>query len=116
MSGSWVRVSKRILDQLKKLNSTKDRDRLELVRSMRFALKALEMSLAGWKGWVSNPDIMTQFTKKEIEEMSKKLSDFTRTFIKYDIEMTKLGSEKGLKEEKRVKKEKKEKERTPYVA
>lgn len=116
MSGSWIRVSKRILDQLKKLDSKRDRDRLELVRSMRFALKALEMSLAGWKGWVNNPDVMTQFSKKEIEEMSRKLSDFTRTFMKYDIEMTKLGSEKGLKDEKKVKKERKEKDRTTYVA
>ncbi len=115
MRGRWIQVSKRILDQLKKLEEARDEDRLELVRSIQFALKALEMSLTGWKGWVNNPDIMTKFTERELRSMNKKLIDFARSFIKYDIEATELGVQKGLETTKRVKK-RVPKRKVSYVA
>lgn len=116
MSERWVQVSEKILDQLKRLEKAKKRDRLELVKSMHFVLRALEMSLLGWKQWVNNPDIMTKFTKEDLEKMNKRLSEFTRAFIEYDIEATKLGTRIGLKTMKKVKKKKEMETRTPYVA
>lgn len=116
MSERWVQVSEKLLDQLKHFQETKKRDRLELVRSMRFVLKALEMSLVGWMQWVNNPDIMTKFSKEDLEKMSKKLGEFTRSFIEYDIEATKLGTQVGLKAAKKVKRKKEKKPKTPYVA
>ena len=115
MSERWVKVSEKVLDQIKRLEEDKEKDRLELVRSMRFVLKALEMSLMGWIQWVNNPDIMTKFSEKDLEKMLGKLSEFTRSFIEYDVEATKIGMDKGLKAEKKVKK-KETKKRTPYVA
>ncbi|NIO36456.1 DUF2153 domain-containing protein [Candidatus Bathyarchaeota archaeon] len=116
MSERWVKVSEKILNQLKHLEGAKKKDRLELVRSMRFVLRALEMSLVGWKQWVNNPDIMTKFTKKDLDKMNSKLSEFTRSFIEYDIEATKLGTQVGLKAMKKVKRKKEPTRKTSYVA
>lgn len=106
MSERWIKVSETILDNIKRLEEAKERDRLELVRSLRFMLSTLQRSLLGWNQWVSNPEIMTRFTQEDLEKMSKKLSEFTRSFIEYDLEVTKLGAQRGLKAIKKVKKKK----------
>ena len=108
MSDGWVRVSERIIEQLKQLEETKDKDRLEMVRSLRFVLGVLQRSLVGWTQWVGNPDIMTMFSKDDLENMTKTLAEFTRSFIEYDLKMTSLGAEKGLKSTKKVTKKPKE--------
>ncbi|MGD8544840.1 MAG: DUF2153 family protein [Candidatus Bathyarchaeota archaeon] len=110
MSDRWIQVSQKILDQIKSLEKHKERDRLELVSSMQIALGGLEMSLRGWKQWISNPNVMTRFKKEDLEKMNKKLVDFTRAFIEYDLEATKLGMKRGLKARKKTKEKKKEPE------
>lgn len=115
MSERWIQVSEKILDQIKRLEKAKERDRLELVRSLRFMLSALQRSLLGWTQWVNNPDVMTRFTQEDLEDMNKKLSEFTRSFIEYDLEATNLGAQKGLKAEKTVKKKKEERAEIFYV-
>ncbi len=115
MSEVWIKASDKLLEHMKRLEKTKERDRLELVRSLRFVLSALQRSLLGWMQWVNNPDIMTRFTKEEMEEMNKKLTDFTRSFIEYDMEATKLGAQKGLRVKKKVKKKKEERAESFYV-
>jgi len=52
--------------------------------------------------WVNNPDIMTRFSKEDLEEMNKKLAEFTRSFIEYDLEVTRKGQGKGLKFRTRI--------------
>lgn len=108
MSESWTKVSERLLDQLKRLENTKGKDRLELVRSLRFVLNVLQRSMVGWTQWVNNPDIMSIFTQNDLENMTGKLSEFTRSFIEYDLEMTSLGVKKGLKTSKKVTPKKKD--------
>lgn len=103
-----MRVSERIIEQLKRLEDTKGKDRLEMVRSLRFVLGVLQRSLVGWTQWVSNPDIMTMFSEDDLESMTKTLAEFTRSFIEYDIKMTRLGAEKGLKLPKKATKKSKE--------
>ena len=115
MSERWIKVSERILDQLKVLENTEDKDRLELVRSLRFVLNVLQRSLIGWTQWVNNPDVMTIFSQKDLENMTKTLSEFTRSFIKYDLEMTGLGVKKGLKTSKKATKKKEERTEPFYV-
>jgi len=66
------------------------------VMTLRFVLGVLQRSLVGWTQWVGNPDIMTIFSEEELEEMTKKLAEFTRSFIDYDMKITSLGAEKGL--------------------
>ena len=102
MSERWIRISEKTLDQIKRLEEAKERDRLELVSSILFLLNALRNSLLGWIQWANNPNIMARFTQEDLEKIAKKLSTFTRTFIEYDIEATKLGAKKGLKPGKEV--------------
>ena len=47
--------------------------------------------------------------------MNKKLSEFARSFIEYDLEATKLGAQRGLKAVKNVKKKKEERAEIFYV-
>jgi hypothetical protein len=115
LSERWIQLSEKILDQIKRLEKAKEMDRLELVRSMRFILSGLQRSLLGWMQWVDNPDIMTTFTQEDLEKMNKKLSEFTRSFIEYDLEATMLGAQKGLKTKKKVKTKKEERAETFYV-
>lgn len=115
MSERWIQVSEKILSQLKRLEEAKEKDRLEYVRSIRFMLSALQRSLLGWMQWVNNPDIMTRFTQEDLESINKKLSDFARSFIEYDLEATKLGAQRGLKAIKKVKKKKDERAEAFYV-
>jgi hypothetical protein len=116
LSSHWIRVSERILTQLKDLEKTEKKDRLELVKSIHFVLRALEMSLLGWKQWVNSPDIMVNFTKQDLEDMNQRMTDFALSFIEFDIEITQLGVKKGLKTEKKVRKKREKKPRTSYVA
>jgi hypothetical protein len=115
LSEVWVQVSERILGQLKRLEETKGKDRLELVRSLRFALSVLQRSLLGWMQWVNNPDIMIIFTQEDLKQMAEKLSKLTRSFVEYDMEITSLGIKKGLKTPKRVKKKREERSERFYV-
>jgi hypothetical protein len=111
LSEVWIRVSEKILAQLKRLEETTGKDRLELVRSLRFVLSVLQRSLVGWTQWVNNPDIMTLFTQEDLKGMTEQLSELTRSFVEYDIKITSLGAKKGLKAPKKVAKKKRE-ERT----
>ncbi len=43
---NWVERSEKTLEELKKIKEKKDQDRLDRVRSMRFAFMALGQSLA----------------------------------------------------------------------
>jgi len=108
LSDGWIQVSERVLDQLKHLEETKDKDRLDQVRYLRFVVSVLQRSLIGWTQWVNNPEIMTIFSQNDLEKMTKTLSEFTHSFVKYDLEMTRLGAKKGLKSPKKVAKKKKE--------
>jgi hypothetical protein len=108
LSEDWIRLSERILDQLERLEKTEGKDRLELVRSLRFVLNMLQRSLIGWIQWVNNPDVMTVFSQSDLEHMTEKLSEFTRSFVKYDMELTSLGIKKGLKTPKKPPKKRKE--------
>jgi len=106
LAEKWIQVSEKVLDQIKNLERAEKKDRLELVRCMRILLGALERSLVGWKQWVNNPDIMVKFSQDDLRNMNKRLSEFARSFIEFDIEATKLGAERGLKARRKTKKKK----------
>ena len=87
MSGSWIQDCKKILDQINTLED-EGKDRLDMVRTIRFILYALQRSLSGWLEWINNPNVMTKFTLKELKEINNNLSKLTRPFIEYDCEIT----------------------------
>ena len=98
MSENWIEQCERILDQINTTEANKDRDRLELVHSMRFGLLALWNSLSGWMRWINNPDVMTKFDQEELEQMNQTITDFVKSFLEYDIKITKQGIQKDVKE------------------
>lgn len=115
LSERWIQVSEKIIEQLSRLEDTKDKDRLELVRSLRFILSVLQRSTLGWTQWVNNPDIMTIFSQNDMEEMTKTLAAFARSFVEYDLKITSLGAKKGLKSPKKLEKKKEERVEKFYV-
>jgi len=102
LSSGWIQSCQRILERIKDLEKIKEKDRLEYVRSIRFMLAALQRSIMGWMQWINNPDIMTRFTREELSEINKRVMEFTRAFIEYDIEITRKGEEKGLEIRRRA--------------
>jgi hypothetical protein len=93
---NWVERSEQTLEELKKLREKKDQDRLDRVRALRFSFMALGQSLAGWMQWVNSPEVMSNFTKEELEEMSQTIISMVEKFIEYDIEITDEGMQKGV--------------------
>ena len=96
MHQNWIQRSENTLKQIKALMENQDQDRLELVRVMRFAFGALGHSLAGWMQWINSPEIMSSFTRDELDDMAKTITGMVEGFIKYDIEITNQGTIKGL--------------------
>jgi len=88
MSERWIQECKRILDQIKRLETMERQDRLDMVRNIRFTLYALQRSVSGWIEWINNPDVMTRFSLEELKAMSKDLTKLTQAFIEYDCEVT----------------------------
>ena len=66
-----------------------DRDRLELINSMLFSLHALNQSVHGWQKWIQNLSFMSKFSINELQEMEAGLVATVRTFIEYDLDVTK---------------------------
>ena len=93
---NWIDRSQKTLDQLKELKDKPDQDRLDLVKNMRYAFGALGQSLSGWMQWVNSPEIMSQFTHEELQEMSHTLIDLISQFVEYDKDITDVGMQKGV--------------------
>jgi hypothetical protein len=96
MNISWIERTQKTLDQLKKVKENRDVDRLEIVTGMRFSFGALSQSLGGWLQWVNSPEIMSQFTREELLEMSDQLIGMVTKFIEYDRDITDYGMQKGI--------------------
>ena len=94
MSEGWVQESEELLRRMKELSSKEKRDRLEIVNSVLFSLDLLERSLHGWRLWVRNLSLMSQFTAEELEEIESALEKHIQAFIEYDIEASKKWREK----------------------
>ena len=107
----WVELCERLLIRIGDLSEKKDMDRLEIIRSMRFALYAMNNSLRGWLSWVENPDVMVSFNREELAEMNEKITRFAEAYIKYDIEATRIGSKKNIRA-KRLRRVQAERERS----
>lgn len=96
MNQDWTQRSDKTLKRLRQLTEASEQDRLDLVRAMRFAFGSLGQSLAGWMQWINSPEIMSNFTRDELEEMVKTISGMVEGFIEYDVKITAEGMRKGL--------------------
>ena len=45
---------------------------------------------------MNSPEVMSQFTRDELQEMSDTLIDMVVRFIEYDMDVTNQGMQKGL--------------------
>jgi len=102
MEGRWVNDCQRILKEIKKSEKVEGHDRLDMVRTIRFTILALQRSVTGWIQWADNPDIMAQFSLDELTEINKNLADLVCAFVDYDAKIT--GSQEK-KIEKKIRKE-----------
>jgi hypothetical protein len=93
----WIQESKKLLEKIMLENEKKNKDRLDLVNSSLFMLSALQRSMLGWIDWFNKANVMAMFSKEELEKINEKLSEFARSFIEYDLEITKLGESLGVK-------------------
>ena len=98
MKGKWVTDCQRILNEIKKSAKVKGQDRLDMVRSIRFTILALQRSVTGWMQWADNPDVMAQFSLDELAEINKNLSDLVCAFVDYDAKITGSQEKKMRKE------------------
>lgn len=96
MNSTWIDRSEKTVEQLRLLKDDRDMDRLDLLKSMRFSFGALSQSLGGWMQWVNSPEVMSQFTRDELQEMSDRLIEMVAGFIEYDMDVTDRGMQKGL--------------------
>jgi len=96
MNSTWIDRSEKTIEQLRMLKGNRDMDRLDLLKAMRFSFGALSQSLGGWMQWVNSPEVMSQFTRDELQEMSDTISDMVVRFIEYDMDVTNQGMVKGL--------------------
>jgi len=88
MAGKWAQDCERILNEIKKSAKVEGQDRLDIVRMIRFTLFALQRSVTGWMEWANNPDVMAQFSLKELKEINKTLAELVCAFVEYDAKIT----------------------------
>jgi len=88
LEGKWVNDCQRILDEIKKSAKVAGQDRLDMVRTIRFTILALQRSVTGWMQWANNPDVMAQFSLDEMVEINKNLADLVCAFVDYDAKIT----------------------------
>jgi hypothetical protein len=89
LSEGWVEESEELLRKMKELSSKEKRDRLETINSISFSLNLLGRSLQGWRLWVGNLFLMSQFTLEELTQIEDALQKQIQSFIEYDIAATK---------------------------
>ena len=107
MEGRWVNDCQKILKEIRKSEKFEGQDRLDIVRTIRFTILALQRSVTGWMQWADNPDIMSQFSLDELVEINKNLAKLVSAFVDYDAKIT------GSQEKKIEKKIRKEATRKP---
>ena len=73
---------------MKDLSSKENKDRLETINSMLFAIPVLERSIRGWRRWIGNLSLMSQFTLEELANIEESLQTQVQSFVEYDVTVT----------------------------
>jgi len=94
LSERWIKGSEQLLKLMKELTSKKERDRLEVINSIILSLNGLERSVHGWRSWIRNLSIMSQFSLEELKGIDETLQKQVEPIIKYDMEATKRWEDK----------------------
>lgn len=97
----WIQTSREVLKRLRELQEIPSADRLDLLKSMNYSLRAIERSIVGWLEWINNPNLMANFSLEEIREMHRTILDFAIKFLEYDIKVTEMGEKMATRREGR---------------
>jgi hypothetical protein len=53
-------------------------------------VKAVAISVTGWSNWLTQPQVMNQFTSQELTAFLTQMKKASLAFLKLDVEATKL--------------------------
>ena len=94
LSDRWIKESERLLKRMRDLTSKEKRDRLETINSILFIINVLDRSVNGWKLWVRNLSLMSQFSLEELQDVEDSLRKEAESFVGYDMAATKKWADK----------------------
>jgi hypothetical protein len=94
LAEQWTIQSEKILHKLTTITQEQDRDRLAIINALILALNALDRSVQGWRKWIQNLDFMARFSENELMAIEQGLVKSVRSFIEYDIDITKQHEDK----------------------
>ena len=78
MTERWIKWCNEAIKRIQDLSEKEDKDRLEQLSAIKISLSFLINSLSGWTIWINNPDIMANFSQKELQEIGDKYGDDRR--------------------------------------
>jgi len=82
----WI---SQVEDEIKFINESKPKDRLDYISSIDRFNSALLASSAGWEEWIKHATIMNEFTVEEIEEIFKEFQALSSRLLNFDVKWTK---------------------------
>lgn len=96
----WIEKVKEYKKEIAKLET---KDRLQTTASIFTLHGSIAASLNGWAQWLTNPSVMNQLTKEELEETFQVFKKLAEEFLDLDFKMT----SSVLKKQKKKKRKKK---------
>lgn len=94
VSEQWITQSEKILKTMEQNLKKTEKDRLEAITAILYAINAIDRSIHGWRRWVQNLGFMAQFSSEELHQMEQGLSHVARAFVENDIDVTKRFADK----------------------
>jgi hypothetical protein len=110
---NWKQYIKVMNYNINLIENAKPEDRLAFVREVARCIQILELSTKGWRGWLSNYEMIDKITLEELRNLHPKLRQAVVDFVKLDVELTK---KKFMEEEEKNKKKDKGSPQKPYLS
>lgn len=85
MEEQWLRQSAQKVEEIKKLSP---KDRLEYAASCLISTTAIFNSVSRWMQLLSNPALLNDFDKKNLEEIYESYRRFALDFLEFDLKAT----------------------------
>jgi len=82
----WIESLRKNLKEIESLNP---QDKLDYLIAIQRVHNGIVGSCNGWAIWIKNLNIMSKFTKRELEEIFRDLYDVLTIYAEIDIKWTK---------------------------
>lgn len=90
---TWILGIDEALEELKKEH---DKDRLAILGKIYACAAAIDGSIKGWHGWLTNPRLMSKYTTEDLESLMKMFKDIAIKLLEEDKKWT----ERRIEEDK----------------